>query len=139
MGVGDVGGGGKVGGVLRAVEHGEGAGASCNKPASTQLPPAHTQGVSRRSSVQAHTALSAGTLKRAWLSLERALCRTQLTGAARRAPLSSPLSYLRLHTTLGDINVELHCDVCPRTCENFLALAESGARAAATARQRGWR
>ncbi|KAL4431394.1 hypothetical protein ABPG75_006650 [Micractinium tetrahymenae] len=34
--------------------------------------------------------------------------------------------YLRLHTSLGDLNVELHCDICPRTCENFMALAESG-------------
>ena len=34
--------------------------------------------------------------------------------------------YLRLHTTLGDLNLELHCDIVPRTCENFIALAESG-------------
>ena len=34
--------------------------------------------------------------------------------------------YMRLHTTLGDLNVELHCDIAPRTCENFIALAESG-------------
>ncbi|PSC74703.1 peptidyl-prolyl cis-trans isomerase CYP65 [Micractinium conductrix] len=70
----------------------------------------------------------------------------QTTGAASRAFTSTAMApvlknertmrviqlqptakgYLRLHTTLGDINVELHCDVCPRTCENFLALAESG-------------
>ena len=31
--------------------------------------------------------------------------------------------YVRMHTTLGDINIELHCDIVPRTCENFLALA----------------
>ena len=34
--------------------------------------------------------------------------------------------YARLHTTLGDLNLELHSDVCPRTCENFLTHAESG-------------
>lgn len=33
-------------------------------------------------------------------------------------------SYLRLHTTLGDLNIELHCDLAPKTCENFMALAE---------------
>jgi cyclophilin family peptidyl-prolyl cis-trans isomerase len=27
---------------------------------------------------------------------------------------------------LGDLNLELHCDVTPRTCENWLALAEAG-------------
>lgn len=34
--------------------------------------------------------------------------------------------YVRLHTSLGDLNVELHCDIVPRTCENFLALCEMG-------------
>jgi cyclophilin family peptidyl-prolyl cis-trans isomerase len=34
--------------------------------------------------------------------------------------------YLRLHTSLGDLNVELHCDLVPRTCENFLGLCEMG-------------
>lgn len=31
-----------------------------------------------------------------------------------------------LHTTLGDIKIELFCEQTPRTCENFLALAASG-------------
>ena len=35
-------------------------------------------------------------------------------------------AYLRLHTSLGDLNLELHCDFAPRTCENFLILAETG-------------
>ena len=26
----------------------------------------------------------------------------------------------------GDLNLELHCDIVPRTCENFLVLAEGG-------------
>lgn len=34
--------------------------------------------------------------------------------------------YLRLHTTLGDLNLELHCDLAPCTCENFLGLCEMG-------------
>jgi len=34
--------------------------------------------------------------------------------------------YLRLHTSLGDLNIELHSDLVPKTCENFMALAESG-------------
>lgn len=32
--------------------------------------------------------------------------------------------YIRMHTNLGDLNIELHCDIVPKTCENFLALAE---------------
>ncbi|KAF7106225.1 hypothetical protein CFC21_106974 [Triticum aestivum] len=31
-----------------------------------------------------------------------------------------------LHTNLGDIKVEVHCDQVPRTAENFLALCASG-------------
>ena len=34
--------------------------------------------------------------------------------------------YMRLHTNLGDINLELHCDIAPRACENFMILADSG-------------
>eukprot|EP01062_Namystynia_karyoxenos_P077439 TRINITY_DN7798_c0_g1_i1.p1 TRINITY_DN7798_c0_g1~~TRINITY_DN7798_c0_g1_i1.p1 ORF type:complete len:189 (+),score=42.38 TRINITY_DN7798_c0_g1_i1:93-659(+) len=33
---------------------------------------------------------------------------------------------LTLHTSLGDLKLELHCDDAPRTCENFLALSASG-------------
>ncbi|XP_019641125.1 PREDICTED: peptidyl-prolyl cis-trans isomerase-like 2 [Branchiostoma belcheri] len=28
--------------------------------------------------------------------------------------------YVRLRTNKGDLNIELHCDMVPRTCENFL-------------------
>ncbi|BBM97156.1 peptidyl-prolyl cis-trans isomerase-like 2 [Marchantia polymorpha subsp. ruderalis] len=34
--------------------------------------------------------------------------------------------YVRLHSTHGDLNLELHCDICPRTCENFLTHCENG-------------
>lgn len=34
---------------------------------------------------------------------------------------------LTLHTTLGDIKLELECGMVPRLCENFMALAASGA------------
>ena len=34
--------------------------------------------------------------------------------------------YMRLHTNLGDLNLELHCDITPRACENFMILADSG-------------
>ncbi|KAK6751418.1 hypothetical protein RB195_003047 [Necator americanus] len=30
-----------------------------------------------------------------------------------------------LHTTAGDIKIELFCQECPKTCENFLALCAS--------------
>ncbi|CAI0507674.1 unnamed protein product [Linum tenue] len=32
--------------------------------------------------------------------------------------------YVQLHTTHGDLNIELHCDITPRACENFLTLCE---------------
>ncbi|KAF5295297.1 hypothetical protein FQA39_LY13162 [Lamprigera yunnana] len=30
-----------------------------------------------------------------------------------------------LHTDVGDIKLELFCEICPKTCTNFLALAAS--------------
>ena len=38
----------------------------------------------------------------------------------------SKKGYMRLHTNLGDLNLELHCDLAPRTCENFFILSEGG-------------
>ncbi|KAK5581183.1 hypothetical protein RB653_001213 [Dictyostelium firmibasis] len=34
--------------------------------------------------------------------------------------------YLQLKTNLGDLNIQLHCDLAPKACENFLSLSESG-------------
>eukprot|EP00741_Cyanophora_paradoxa_P006143 tig00000944_g5956.t1 len=34
--------------------------------------------------------------------------------------------YVQLTTSHGDINLELHCDLAPRTCENFIRLCERG-------------
>lgn len=31
-----------------------------------------------------------------------------------------------MHTDLGDLKLELYCQQCPKTCENFLALCASG-------------
>jgi peptidyl-prolyl cis-trans isomerase-like protein 2 len=35
-------------------------------------------------------------------------------------------AYAALHTTHGDLNIELHADLVPRACENFLLLAARG-------------
>uniref|UniRef100_A0A7N9CBU9 RING-type E3 ubiquitin transferase n=1 Tax=Macaca fascicularis TaxID=9541 RepID=A0A7N9CBU9_MACFA len=32
--------------------------------------------------------------------------------------------YVRLHTNKGDLNLELHCDLTPKTCENFIRLCK---------------
>lgn len=34
--------------------------------------------------------------------------------------------YVRLTTNLGDLNLELHCDMVPKTCENFIKHCASG-------------
>lgn len=34
--------------------------------------------------------------------------------------------FCTLRTTLGDIGIELHCDITPRMCTNFLGLADNG-------------
>ena len=35
-------------------------------------------------------------------------------------------AYVALHTSKGDLNLELHADLVPRTCQNFLLLAARG-------------
>eukprot|EP01023_Acetabularia_acetabulum_P002842 TRINITY_DN11227_c0_g1_i1.p1 TRINITY_DN11227_c0_g1~~TRINITY_DN11227_c0_g1_i1.p1 ORF type:complete len:261 (-),score=54.51 TRINITY_DN11227_c0_g1_i1:96-878(-) len=35
-------------------------------------------------------------------------------------------AYVRIHTNFGDLNCELHADITPRTCENFIYLLEMG-------------
>lgn len=35
-------------------------------------------------------------------------------------------AYVKLHTNLGDMNLELECSIAPRTCENFVGLCEMG-------------
>ncbi|KHJ83820.1 peptidyl-prolyl cis-trans isomerase, cyclophilin-type, partial [Oesophagostomum dentatum] len=37
----------------------------------------------------------------------------------------SDVMAVTLHTTVGDIKIELFCQECPKTCENFLALCAS--------------
>ncbi|GAM28255.1 hypothetical protein SAMD00019534_114310, partial [Acytostelium subglobosum LB1] len=34
--------------------------------------------------------------------------------------------YVKLRTNLGDLNLQLHCDLTPKACENFLELCETG-------------
>uniref|UniRef100_UPI00398F773D RING-type E3 ubiquitin-protein ligase PPIL2 isoform X2 n=1 Tax=Pristiophorus japonicus TaxID=55135 RepID=UPI00398F773D len=34
--------------------------------------------------------------------------------------------YVRLHTSKGDVNLELHCEMTPKACENFIKLCKKG-------------
>ena len=36
------------------------------------------------------------------------------------------LGYVRLITNFGSLNLELHCDLVPKTCENFIKLCQKG-------------
>jgi len=42
-------------------------------------------------------------------------------------PVRRPAMSLTLHTSVGDMKVELECGAAPKLTENFLALAASGA------------
>ncbi|GFZ50232.1 Rotamase [Saitozyma sp. JCM 24511] len=44
----------------------------------------------------------------------------------RRRATSLTSQSVTLHTTLGDLKIEVFCEAVPRTAENFLALAASG-------------
>lgn len=34
--------------------------------------------------------------------------------------------YIRIRTSLGDLNLELHCDLVPMSCHNFIQLCKQG-------------
>lgn len=34
--------------------------------------------------------------------------------------------YAQIVTNCGPLNLELHCDITPKTCENFVKLAKNG-------------
>ena len=55
-------------------------------------------------------------------------CAGAQNDATRAVLCRSPKNraYLTMTTTLGPLNIELRCDLAPRTCENFLALCEMG-------------
>ncbi|KDD75925.1 cyclophilin type peptidyl-prolyl cis-trans isomerase, partial [Helicosporidium sp. ATCC 50920] len=83
------------------------------------VPPPYSREVrvaqaSTGSAALAFTSTALAPVRRSELATERVQLRPRVKG------------YARLHTSLGDLNVELHCDVCPMTCENWLALAEGG-------------
>lgn len=48
----------------------------------------------------------------------------RITEREERCPKKK--AYLRLSTSLGDLNLELHSDMVPRAAENFLVLAQNG-------------
>ncbi len=48
----------------------------------------------------------------------------RVTERVERCPTKK--AYLRLSTTHGDLNIELHSDLAPRASENFLVLADKG-------------
>ena len=35
-------------------------------------------------------------------------------------------AYVQLQTTMGNLNIELHCDIAMRTCWNFITLCNKG-------------
>jgi len=64
------------------------------------------------------TAFTSTVMARAGVANERAI-ETVVRNPKKKG-------YARLKTSLGDLNLELHCDFAPRACENFIALAGIG-------------
>ena len=68
------------------------------------------------------TAMTVSTQnERAPLSAEQILDQRYASLRAKKTK-----AYVRLHTSLGNVNLELHADMAPRTCHNFLELCERG-------------
>lgn len=36
------------------------------------------------------------------------------------------VGYVRLTTNIGPLNIQLHCDLVAKTCENFIKLCQKG-------------
>ena len=96
---------------------------ACCQCGNTRLLPPH-----RKSAVAACSAAAAaaGSASRSLTSSAVTLQTRNQRMMVRMERNPKKKGYMRLHTTLGDLNLELHCDIVPRTCENFMALAESG-------------
>ena len=58
--------------------------------------------------------------------LTDALCWLPAASALLLLPLQGLHLAQHCAPACRDVNLELHCDIAPRTCENFLILAESG-------------
>lgn len=62
-------------------------------------------------------------------AVEGGPCRQHLAIYCTHAPLwqrpSPPAQAVTLHTSQGDLKLELYCEEAPKTCENFLALCAS--------------
>ena len=71
---------------------------------------------------------STGAVSRSFTSTSVAVHTENTLEVVRRdlKPAKGKKGYVRLVTTLGDLNLELHCDMCPRTCENFLTHCQQG-------------
>ncbi|KAG1665158.1 hypothetical protein FOA52_005539 [Chlamydomonas sp. UWO 241] len=69
---------------------------------------------------------STGMSARAFTSSVQAVHTADARQMKRHDRNPSKKGYVRITTNLGDLNVELHCDIVPRTCENFLALCDMG-------------
>ena len=52
--------------------------------------------------------------------------RNEAAAPAAAEARASRKAYVALHTSKGDLNLELHADLVPRTCQNFLLLAARG-------------
>lgn len=50
----------------------------------------------------------------------------QAESAKGKDKASKSKAYVRIVTSLGNLNLELHCDKAPKTCFNFMMLAKDG-------------
>jgi len=72
---------------------------------------------------------SSGACAAAFTSSAMPITTRNEAAVAAEAPLAAAKrkAYAALHTSLGDLNLELHADITPRAVQNFLLLAERGA------------
>lgn len=65
-------------------------------------------------------------LKKKVLKLSLCIEPTYFCLLTKNQRLSHIKGYVRIITNLGPLNLELHCDMVPKTCENFMMLCKKG-------------
>ncbi|KAG2482009.1 hypothetical protein HYH03_019033 [Edaphochlamys debaryana] len=116
---------------------GKGKGKQGGKPAGATPPPSTDEANGGKPSpaewyeAQGHvkyieSATTTGAASRSFTSTAWAPTAKNERARTRLQRVPAKKGYVRLHTNLGDLNVEVDCDLAPRTAENFLALCSMG-------------
>jgi len=95
------------------------------EPTESYLKPKEKQEISSRFDAHYSTGKMAGSFtstSQDRTNVQEAASLGEDTIRYRRVQKLGKKGYVRMSTSLGDLNLELHCEMVPRTCDNFIKL-----------------